>query len=49
MAIDYTNFKNSVQDDQLHDLYSDFWTLHYRYQHTTATKRATPTFYGEFK
>jgi hypothetical protein len=32
MAIDYGNFKNSVADDQLHDLYADFWTLHRGYQ-----------------
>ncbi|WP_445504809.1 hypothetical protein [Microvirga sp. G4-2] len=30
--IDYPNFKNSVRDDGLHDLYADFWELHYRYQ-----------------
>jgi hypothetical protein len=31
-AISYTNFKNSVRDHPLHDLYSDFWGLHRRYQ-----------------
>jgi hypothetical protein len=31
--IDYSNFKDSVDDKELHDLYADFWTLHYRYQH----------------
>ena len=30
--IDYNNFKDSVVDDKLHDLYADFWTLHWRYQ-----------------
>lgn len=30
--IDYTNFKNSVEDDELHHLYADFWRLHYDYQ-----------------
>ena len=30
--VNYGNFKNSVRDDKLHDLYSDFWTLHHRYQ-----------------
>jgi hypothetical protein len=32
MDIDYGNFKNSVEDDDLHDLYSQFWRLHYRFQ-----------------
>lgn len=31
-AIDYPNFKNSVKDEDLHHLYTEFWTLHYRYQ-----------------
>ena len=31
-AIDYSNFKNSVEDDDLHALYADFWQLHYAYQ-----------------
>ncbi|MEO8660739.1 MAG: hypothetical protein ABI693_19875 [Bryobacteraceae bacterium] len=31
-AIDYPNFKNSVADRDLHDLYMDFWGLHRRYQ-----------------
>lgn len=30
--IGYTNFKNSVKDPDLHDLYMDFWDLHQRYQ-----------------
>ena len=28
----YDNFKSSVMDDELHDLYADFWSLHYQYQ-----------------
>ena len=32
MDIDYGNFKNSVEDDDLYDLYSKFWTLHYKFQ-----------------
>lgn len=32
MNIDYSNFKNSVEDDELHDLYGRFWMQHYRYQ-----------------
>jgi hypothetical protein len=32
--IDYTNFKNSVEDHDLHDMYMDFWSRHYRYQET---------------
>jgi hypothetical protein len=31
-AISYPNFKNSVRDHRLHQLYSEFWTLHWRYQ-----------------
>ena len=30
--ISYSNFKNSVEDEELHDLYSRFWELHYAYQ-----------------
>lgn len=32
LNIDYGNFKNSVKDHKLHDLYADFWDLHYIYQ-----------------
>ena len=31
-GIQYTNFKNSVKDHDLHELYSDFWQLHRGYQ-----------------
>lgn len=30
--LNYPNFKNSVKDDDLHELYNDFWQLHYDYQ-----------------
>lgn len=30
--IDYTNFKDSVEDDQLHALYERFWLSHLMYQ-----------------
>jgi hypothetical protein len=30
--IDYDNFKNSVKDDGLHNLYAGFWEDHYDYQ-----------------
>lgn len=30
--IDYTNFKNSVKDHDLHEMYMDFWSRHHRYQ-----------------
>jgi len=30
--IGYTNFKNSVKDHDLHEMYMDFWSRHYRYQ-----------------
>jgi hypothetical protein len=32
--ISYTNFKNSVADHDLHDMYMDFWSRHHRYQET---------------
>lgn len=31
-AIDYPNFKDSVKNHELHELYADFWHLHYAYQ-----------------
>jgi len=30
--IDYSNFKNSVADNELHTLYERMWGLHYNYQ-----------------
>lgn len=38
--IDYTNFKNSVDDHDLHDLYMNFWTMHHRYQEQDVTKHS---------
>src|SRR4051812_10591751 len=32
MSLSYDNFKNSVEDDDLHDLYADFWELHHEIQ-----------------
>ena len=32
MGIDYTNFKNSVGDDRLHEMYADIWAVGYGYQ-----------------
>lgn len=40
MDINYGNFKDSVLDDELHDLYADFWTLHYKYQFRQMRKRS---------
>ena len=37
--IDYSNFKNSVEDRDLHDLYLDFWTRHHRYQQQDVAER----------
>ncbi|MES0171897.1 hypothetical protein [Mesorhizobium sp. M0006] len=34
-AIDYPNFKASVVDRRLHQLYAEFWRLHLRYQWTS--------------
>ena len=31
-AIDYSNFKNSVRENGLHDLYTGFWGDHSEYQ-----------------
>ena len=41
-AISATNFKNSVEDDHLHDLYLDFWGRHLKYQDDVAVIRAAP-------
>ena len=30
--MDYTNFKDSVKNTDLHEMYFDFWELHRRYQ-----------------
>ena len=30
--ISYPNFKDSVEDHELHELYEKFWSLHRRYQ-----------------
>lgn len=30
--ITYDNFKNSVKNDELHDLYAGFWEDHWKYQ-----------------
>lgn len=32
MNLNYGNFKASVDDDDLHDLYGRFWWEHYKYQ-----------------
>ena len=32
MEIDYGNFKDSVKEDALHDMYALWWNDHYRYQ-----------------
>ena len=31
-AITYTNFKNSVKDKDLHEMYREFWQIHRQYQ-----------------
>src|SRR5689334_21731085 len=31
-AVSYTNFKNTVKDDDLHEMYMDFWNTHRHYQ-----------------
>lgn len=36
-AIDYPNFKASVVDRRLHQLYAEFWRLHLRYQWANGT------------
>lgn len=32
LDIEYDNFKNSVKNDELHDLYAGFWEDHWKYQ-----------------
>jgi hypothetical protein len=32
LDIDYSNFKDSVEDYDLHKLYAKFWSLHYKFQ-----------------
>jgi hypothetical protein len=39
LAIDYSNFKDSVKDKKLHDLYADFWWLHRKYQEKSKSKK----------
>jgi hypothetical protein len=36
--INYSNFKNSVGDHELHDLYMDFWNLRHCYQQQDSTE-----------
>jgi hypothetical protein len=38
-GIDYTNFKQSVKSEDLHDLYLGFWTDHRNYQRSAETKK----------
>jgi hypothetical protein len=38
-GINYGNFKNSVKDDDLHELYVRFWGLHRRYQEKDKSTR----------
>ena len=38
--IRYTNFKNSVSDHDLHEMYFDFWDRHRRYQEQSERRRA---------
>lgn len=50
--IDYNNFKNSVDDDDLHDAYLDVWTAMYKYQsidypNTSWLNYRTPSYYQE--
>lgn len=37
-GINYDNFKDSVEDDDLHDLYARFWALHLDYQTAVNTR-----------
>jgi hypothetical protein len=37
--IDYPNFKASVRDPALHDLYAIFWRLHWQYQREVSAAR----------
>lgn len=37
--IDYTNFKASTADHDLHNLYASMWRQHYKYQHRDPTEQ----------
>jgi hypothetical protein len=41
--IEYTNFKNSVVDRNLHDAYMSVWTIMYSFQRTLARTFRKPT------
>lgn len=38
-AISYNNFKNTVTDDDLHEMYMDFWNTHRHYQEQDLPER----------
>lgn len=38
-TLDYPNFKNSVEDDPLHNAYARVWTVMHNYQTAQAPKR----------
>lgn len=39
MTLDYSNFKDTVQDDHLHNAYSAFWGVMYRLQNVLSGDR----------
>ena len=45
--IDYTNFKNSVQDEDLHDAYLDVWTDMFMYQREVNKKIGLKSSYAD--
>jgi hypothetical protein len=45
-GIEYDNFKDSVLDERLHELYADFWTLHWEYQHGWRKPKEVTVSYG---
>ena len=43
MGIDYNNFKNSVENDDLHDAYSDVWSTMYLMARKKADEKPSRT------
>lgn len=45
--IDYGNFKDSVEDKDLHDMYLDFWQTHFWYQQDVEEKAEQAAVYAK--
>ena len=47
--IDYPNFKDSVQEPDLHEMYANMWTLHYNYQFQYENDFYRPKWYDIYR